>query len=98
LFFLDTTTRTLSGKFVGGSCDIDMGGAEIEIRYGQFSTTVNTTKNQEGIHTYAVEVPALIDDSIRLEILSLTNNDLVLEKLLVGEGGFLKAEQFARVD
>ncbi len=98
LFFLDTTTRTLQGKFVGGSCDIDVGGAEMEIHYGQFSTTVNTTKNQEGIHTYAVEVPALIKDSIRVEIISLTNDALVLEKLVAGEGGFLQAEQFARVD
>jgi len=34
--FVNTTTRTLSGKFVGGSCDLNVGGADLEIIFKGF--------------------------------------------------------------
>ncbi|MFP4340300.1 MAG: LamG-like jellyroll fold domain-containing protein [Cyclobacteriaceae bacterium] len=96
--FINTTRRTLSGKFVGGSCDINVGGATLEVNYAGINKTVST-QLISGIHTFSLEdLPALTDDSVSLEIKSLSNPDLILEKIIVGEGGFLDAEQFAHLD
>jgi hypothetical protein len=97
--FVNTTRRTLSGRFVGGSCDINVGGAALRISYAGIEEDLSTSVNSSGIHTFSLEdLPALTQDSVRLTITNLTNTGMELEKLIVGEGGFLDAEQFALLD
>ena len=98
IFFVNTTTRTLSGKFVGGSCDLNVGGADFEIIFKGFEKTLSTSV-EGGIHRFNLsDIPALINDSVAVNITALDNNQLVLEKLVQGEGSFLDASQFAFVD
>ncbi|MEK6482029.1 LamG-like jellyroll fold domain-containing protein [Catalinimonas sp. 4WD22] len=99
--FTNTTTRSIAGKFVGGSCEIDVGGATLDIVSLDAGIVLEniTTRLQDGVHRFSVnDIPALVDDSLLVTITSLANDRLVLEKLVQGEGGFLDAEQPAYVD
>jgi len=98
IFFVNTTTRTLNGKFVGGSCDLNVGGADLRIAFQQFEENLSTSL-VDGVHRFTVSgIPALINDSVAVTITDLDDDQLVLEKLVQGEGGFLNAEQFVYVD
>ena len=109
LNFVNTTTRTISGTFVGGSCELNVGSATLNLRNATTGIEINGIKTDfdGNVHRYQVEgVPAFIKDSVGLTVVELGNEGkqpddadfLVLEKLIRGEGGFLDAEQFVPLD